>query len=232
MDAQRAEGEVYWSYEGDTGPDRWGGLDPSFSVCDTGVEQSPVDLAGAIPAAAADGLDIWWQPAEARVRDQGHTVQVDMAGGSSIVLEGRRYSLRQFHFHSPAEHTVGGGRSPMEAHFVHAAETGDLAVIGIFMERGESDPNIQRIWESVAEAGAASGTLARFDPRSLLPAARAYFRYSGSLTTPPCSEAVSWVVMAEPISVSQAQLDAFAALHPSNARPVQPLNGRSIRLHR
>ena len=232
MGAQREGGEVYWSYEGDTGPDRWGGLAPSFSVCDSGLEQSPVDLAGAIPAAAADGLDIRWQPTEARVADTEHTVQVDMAGGSSIVLEGRRFSLLQFHFHLPAEHTVDGGRFPMEAHFVHTAEAGDRAVIGIFMERGESDPNIQRIWEAVPEAGAASGTLTRFDPRALLPDARAYFRYSGSLTTPPCSEAVSWVVMAEPVSVSQVQLDAFAASHPFNARPAQPLNGRSIRLHR
>lgn len=153
-DAEHAEGtgdaEV-WGYEGDTGPDRWGGLDPSFAVRDTGVEQSPVDLAGAIPADAAErgGLDIRWRPAEAEVVDNGHTIQVDVPAGSSITLEGRQFSLAQFHFHLPSEHTVDGGSFPMEVHFVHAAEEGDLAVIGVFMDAGEDDPTIQSIWEAL-----------------------------------------------------------------------------------
>lgn len=225
--------EIHWGYEGDMGPDRWGGLDPSFAVCDTGVEQSPVDLTGATPADAADaaGLDIQWQPTEAQVVDNGHTIQIDMEAGSSIVLEGRQFSLVQFHFHLPSEHTVDGGSFPMEVHFVHAAEEADLAVIGVFMEAGDGDPTIQSIWEAIPGPGGAPAALGALDPRTLLPEGRSYFRYQGSLTTPPCSEVVSWVVMTESISVSQAQVDAFAALYPMNARPVQPLNDRSIRLN-
>ena len=236
MEAEHEEGmgeaEVHWGYEGDTGPDRWGWLDPSFAVCDTGLEQSPIDLAGAIPSDADDGgLDIRWQATEWEVVDNGHTIQINVAEGSSVVLEGREFSLIQFHFHLPSEHTVDGAASPMEVHFVHAAEEGDLAVIGVFMEAGDEDPAIQGLWEAIPGPEEAPAAVGALDPGALLPEGRGYFRYQGSLTTPPCSEVVSWVVMTESISVSQAQIDAFAALYPMNARPVQPLNEREIRLH-
>ena len=237
MAAEHAEdagdAEVHWGYEGDTGPEMWGGLDASFAVCDTGVEQSPVDLTGATPAGAGDGggLDIEWQPTEAEVVDNGHTIQVNVAEGSSIALEGRQFSLVQFHFHLPSEHTVDGAASPMEVHFVHAAEEGDLAVIGVLMEAGDADPTIQSLWEAIPGPDESPAAVGALDPGTLLPEGRGYFRYQGSLTTPPCSEVVSWVVMTESISVSQAQVDAFAALYPMNARPVQPLNGRDVRLY-
>ena len=236
MEAEHEEGmgeaEVHWGYEGDTGPDRWGGLDPSFAVCDTGLEQSPIDLAGAIPSDADDGgLDIRWQATEWEIVDNGHTIQINVAEGSSVVLEGREFSLVQFHFHLPSEHTVDGTASAMEVHFVHAAAEGDLAVIGVFMEAGDEDPTIQGLWEAIPGPEEASAAVGARDPGTLLPEGRGYFRYRGSLTTPPCSEVVSWVVMTESISVSQAQIDAFAALYPMNARPVQPLNEREIRLH-
>ncbi len=134
----------------------------------------------------------------------------------------------QFHFHLPSEHTVKGSAAPMDVHFVHAAAEGDLAVIGVLMEEGEANDAVQSLWEAIPAAGAPSGTLAAFDARALLPESGGHYRYPGSLTTPPCSEIVSWVVMTEPISVSREQIDAFAALYPMNARPVQPLNERTI----
>ena len=228
MDDEHAQGaEVHWSYEGDTGPDRWGALDPSFAVCDSGVQQSPIDLAGAIPAGGG-GLELQWEPTDAQVVDNGHTIQVDMAAGSAIILEGRRFSLLQFHFHLPSEHTVEGRSSAMEVHFVHQADEGDLAVIGVFMDPGEDHPALQAIWDAIPGVGEAPAPLAGVDPNAFLPEGRGYFRYAGSLTTPPCSEVVSWVVMTESIAVSQAQVDAFAALYPMNARPVQPLHRRFI----
>ncbi len=231
MESESAEGAeggaVGWSYEGDTGPDRWGGLDASFAVCDTGVQQSPIDLTGAIPAGGG-GLEIQWRPTDGEVVDNGHTIQVDMAAGSSIILEGRRFALLQFHFHLPSEHTVEGGLRAMEVHFVHQAEEGDLAVVGVFMDAGEAHAAIQAIWDAIPAAGEAPTPLAGIDPNAFLPGGRGYFRYAGSLTTPPCSEVVSWVVMTESIAVSQAQVDAFAALYPMNARPVQPLHRRFI----
>ncbi len=219
-------GQVNWTYEGETGAGNWGELDPSFAVCAEGAQQSPVDLAGPIPAGAGT-LEIEWEPAEAHLVDNGHAIQVDVADGSAITLESRRFSLLQFHFHLPSEHTVDGDRFPMEVHFVHQAEEGDLAVIGVFVGTGDSHPAVQRIWDAIPGSGEPPATLPELDPRTLLPEEPGYFRYAGSLTTPPCSEVVSWLVMTEPISVSQAQADAFAA-HAMNARPVQALNRRFI----
>ena len=223
--------QVHWTHDGETGAGRWGELHPSFAVCAEGARQSPVDLAGALPAGAGT-LDIQWHPAEAHVADVGHTIQADVGKGSSITLEGRRFSLLQFHFHLPSEHTVDGVGFPMEVHFVHQAEEGDLAVVGVFMGTGESHPAIESIWSAIPEPGEPSATLLELDPRTLLPEEPGYLRYPGSLTTPPCSEVVSWVVMTEPISVSTAQADTFAARYPMNARPVQALNRRSILLRR
>ena len=226
---EAGRGQVHWSYGGETGAGRWGELDPSFAVCAEGAQQSPVDLTAPVPAGAGT-LDIQWQRAGAHVVDNGHTIQVDVAEGSSITLDGRRFSLLQFHFHFPSEHTAEGAGFPMEAHFVHQAEEGNLAVIGVFMETGESHPAIKSIWSAVPGPGEPSATLLELEPRTLLPEETGYLRYAGSLTTPPCSEVVSWVVMTQPISVSPAQIDAFAARYPSNARPVQALNRRFILL--
>lgn len=206
-------------------------LDPSFAVCDTGRQQSPIDLAGAAPGSGSE-LDIQWQTVDAQVIDYGHTIQVEVGEGSSINLEGRRFRLVQFHFHLPSEHTVDGNASPMEVHFVHQAEEGDLAVIGVFSNAGEADPAIQSIQDAIPGSSEAPVTLAEFDPQALLPEERSYFRYVGSLTTPPCSEVVSWVVMTESISVSRDQIDTFAALYAMNARPAQALNQRSIQVRR
>ena len=233
MDAQHEEtvdgGEVHWSYEGDTGPAMWGSLEPSFATCDDGARQSPVDIAGAMAGGESE-FEIRWQSGDAEVIDNGHTIQVNVAEGSAISLEGREFALLQFHFHLPSEHTVEGSAAPIEVHFVHAAAEGDLAVIGVFMEAGEADPTVQSIWEAIPSAGESPGTLAAFDARTLLPEGGSHHRYPGSLTTPACSEIVSWVVMTESTAVSQDQIDAFAALYPMNARPVQPLKERTIEL--
>ena len=133
-------GQVNWTYEGETGAGNWGELDPSFAVCAEGAQQSPVDLAGPIPAGAGT-LEIEWEPAEAHLVDNGHAIQVDVADGSAITLESRRFSLLQFHFHLPSEHTVDGDRFPMEVHFVHQAEEGDLAVIGVFVDMHRRQPS-------------------------------------------------------------------------------------------
>jgi len=221
-------GEVHWSYEGETGPDLWGSLDESFGVCQSGMAQSPVDISGAM--AGGDGqLEIMWNPSTAEVGDNGHTIQVDVTPGSTINLDGRNFSLLQFHFHAASEHTVDGTASPMEVHFVHQAEEGDLGVIGVLMEIGDQHASVQDIWDAIPVDGSMS-TMTDFDLRSLLPGSETHFRYAGSLTTPPCSEVVSWVVMSEPIRVSAEQVEAFQAIHPVNARPVQPLNEREIQL--
>ena len=188
MDAERAQGaatgEVHWSYEGDTGPYQWGGLDSSFAVCDSGVQQSPIDLTDAI-SAGGGGLEIQWQPAAGEVVDNGHTIQVNIDAGSSITLQGRQFSLLQFHFHLPSEHTVDGEEYPLEVHFVHQAEEGDLAVIGVFMDVGGVHSAVQSISDAIPGVDQAPTPLVDLDPNAFLPGGRSYFRYAGSLTTPP-----------------------------------------------
>ena len=222
------EQDVGWSYEGDTGPGRWGRLDPSFAACGTGRRQSPIDLPPG--AAVAPGrVKISWRAFPLDVVNTGHTIQANAPPGSSMILEGRRFELVQFHFHHPAEHTVGGSRHPMEVHFVHRSPAGDLGVIGVFLAEGAGNPVVAGLWKDLPVAGGriAGGELV--DPAGLLPEQRAYFRYEGSLTTPPCSEIVSWVVMMQTVTVSRHQIDTFARIYPANARPVQPLNGRPVR---
>lgn len=221
-------GAARWSYAGATGPRHWGRLDPSFAACAAGDRQSPVDLP---PGAAAEPgrLEIAWRAFPLEVENTGHTIQANAAAGSFMMLEGRRFELEQFHFHHPGEHTVGGAGHPMEAHFVHRAAEGDLGVVGAFLAEGAANPVVAALWEDLPAPGGRRRGAGPVDPAGLLPARRAYFRYEGSLTTPPCSEIVSWVVMMDPVAVSRRQIDAFARVYPSNARPVQPLNGRPVR---
>lgn len=159
------------------------------------MQQAPINLAGAIPAGGGE-VQIHWQPTGGQVVNNGHTIQVNTEGGSAITLEGRRFSLLQFHFHLPSEHTVGGSSFPMEVHFVHQAEEGDLAVIGVFMDSGEAHAAIQAVWDAIPGVEESPAPLADFDPNALLPEGRGYSWYAGSLTTPPSAEVVSRAVHA------------------------------------
>lgn len=218
-----AEG-VHWGY---AEADRWGALSPEFGACSLGNEQSPIDLSDPIPSALGDVV-IDWRPTGGTVVNNGHTVQVNMAAGGTADVAGVRYDLLQFHFHHPSEHTVAGAHRAMEAHFVHRAESGALAVIGVFLVPGDGNPALAAVWERMPASHGEAELDAQLDLASFLPAGRAYYRYAGSLTTPPCSETVLWTVFVEPVEVAEAQIDAFAALYPMNARPVQGLNRRFL----
>ena len=210
-----------WSYEGDTGPDQWASLSPTYAEC-AGERQSPVDLTG---AATADGpaLSQAYTSAPAEVVDTGHGLQVN-TGGGTLTIDGVTYDLLQFHVHTPSEHTVDGSESPAEIHFVHRAED-SLAVVGVFVEEGDANDGLNT-WLQSIEGGDSS---VEYDVNALLPDQRSYYTYDGSLTTPPCSEIVHWIVMEEPITASSAQLDGFRDRHDDNARPTQPLGDRTLR---
>ena len=218
---------AHWSYGGEDGPKHWGDLDHAFAACSTGQQQSPVDLRGST-SAEIDDVKTFWQPQKLDILNNGHTIQVNTQAGSFMVLDGRRFDLLQFHFHHPSEHKVHGQQFPMEVHFVHKSAEGDLGVLGVFLAEGEENPTISTIWNNVAVRGGSRRGETFIEPNSLLPQERSYFRYAGSLTTPPCSEVVNWAVMSQPITVSRRQIDAFANLYPMNARPVQSLNRRFI----
>lgn len=224
-DAATAPHGPAWTYGGPTGPESWGRLDPTYVSCGSGQQASPIDLTAAISADLGP-LDPKWLSMPGRVFDTGHAIQVELSEGSTLSMGGKSYQLLQFHVHQPSEHLLNGHRYPLEIHFVHSAADGSLGVVGVFAESGEANPVLQAVLEATgAAAGAGQPTL---DLMAMLPAARDYFRYAGSLTTPPCSETVDWAVLAEPITVSDFQIDAFTRLHPGNTRPLQPLHRRFL----
>ncbi|MGB3299498.1 MAG: carbonic anhydrase [Phormidesmis sp.] len=220
---------ISWGYVGEGSPEEWGDLSSTYAACRTGSQQSPINLQGAI-GADLETIEISYKPVPLSILNTGHTIQVNAPTGNSIQLDGESFDLLQFHFHDPSEHTVESRAYPMELHFVHANAKGELAVLSVFLEEGEENMSLAPVWKAMpnqkTEAQTISG--AQVDITKLLPSNRSLFRYFGSLTTPPCSEIVKWVVFKEPISVSAAQIAKFKEIFPLNARPVQPLERRFI----
>jgi len=223
-----ARGAAHWSYSGEAGPQAWGGLRAEFSQCSAGQRQSPIDIREGL-AVDLEPVRFNYQSSGFGVVDTGHTVQVNVAAGNSIELGGRRFELQQFHFHRPSEERIDGRQFDMVAHLVHKDAEGKLAVVAVLLDRGSLQPVVQAVWNNLPleknQETQARGTI---DLGQLLPADRRYYTYMGSLTTPPCSEGVQWVVMRHPVAVSQEQLDIFARIYPMNARPLQAASGRRI----
>lgn len=219
----------HWGYEGHEGPEHWGELSEAWSSCAAGQQQSPIDLAGAA-GIALDSLAIDWPASIAgTVLDNGHTVQVNVDPGASIAIAGHVYNLVQFHFHAASEHTIEGRHAPMEVHFVHADADGGLAVLGVMIEQGEPLAALGSIWAvNPASDGASGGVAASVRLADFLPADRSAWRYAGSLTTPPCSETVTWTVFRHAVTASDEQIAWFADRHPHSYRPTMPLNRRNV----
>lgn len=221
----------HWTFaEGPEGPARWGELDPSFKVCAVGTEQSPIDLKGAIRANLPP-VRLDWRPEAYAVVNNGHYIQANAKPGSVARIGGETYELKQFHFHTPSEHAIDGVRTAMEAHFVHAGAKGGFAVIGVFMKAGAPNATFHTLMAAAPRRPGGEQTLPRpLDPRQLVPARGPLYRYAGSLTTPPCAEVVAWNIYARPIEVAAADIAAFRAIFPMNARPLQPRNRRFVLL--
>jgi carbonic anhydrase len=224
-----AQEDVHWSYEGDTGPEHWGSLSPDFATCAKGVEQSPVDIPATAPLNPAD-LTFSYQPSAVTIFNNGHTIQVNYDPGSSLSLNGVKYDLVQFHFHTASEHAIGGQHEPMEIHFVHRNAQGGLAVVGVLLKSGGENATYAPIFQNLPPQASqpASVAGATVDANQLLPVQRTYWRYNGSLTTPPCTEGVKWLVMNTPVEVSDAQIAAFTSIFKNDERPVQLLNARTF----
>lgn len=221
---------VHWGYAGLGAPENWDKLDPKYATCAVGKRQSPIDIRGGIKV-DLEPIRFDYRPSEFRIIDNGHTVQVTVAEGNSITLQGRNYPLVQFHFHRPSEERVNGKAYDMVAHLVHKDYDNSYAVIAVLMERGSEHPVIQTLWNYMPlEVGMeAAPPNVYLDLGKLLPENREYYTYMGSLTTPPCTENVLWMVMKNPIPVSPQQIGIFSRLYPHNARPVQPVNDRLIK---
>jgi carbonic anhydrase len=231
--ASAAATTTNWGYIGKQGPEYWGKLSPEFQLCYTGKRQTPIDLQFASVKSAdknQDALAINYQPSPLNVINNGKTIQVKYKPGSFIEFDRQIFQLLQFHFHHPSEHRINGELYDMEMHFVHRHETGNLAVIGVFLKAGAFNPNLQTVWDAMPEKPGEENTAAGvvINAGQLLPAERRFLNYSGSLTTPPCSENVTWYVMENPIEVSHEQIVQFAQLFPHNTRPIQLLNKRIV----
>ena len=216
-----ARAEDHWSYEGKTGPARWGALDKASGVCSTGTRQSPLDIVAPVKS-ALPALKLDYKAAVTEVVNNGHTIQVNVPPGSTLTVGTDSYALVQFHFHRPSEHLIDGKAFPMEVHFVHATKAGSLGVVGVLLTAGAGNATFAAIAAVMpAKPGKVTTGLAAIDPNGLLPAGRGYYRYAGSLTTPPCSEDVDWFLLTDTMPLAQANIDAFAKIYPMNARPAQ-----------
>ena len=221
----------HWSYEGESGPEHWGELSEDYTLCVDGSAQSPIDIGEVIDA---DLTNITFNYGETalNILNNGHTIQVNVDEGSSITYQGITYNLLQFHFHHPSEHTVNGEATDMEIHFVHQdPNSGNLAVVGVLLVGG-ADENAA--YEAVLSNAPSEETEvmtvdgATLDLNSLLPEHTTYFTYNGSLTTPPCSEIVRWLLLDTEVALTDEQIETFASIFENNARPVQSSEGRDV----
>lgn len=221
--------DVHWTYDGDTGPDNWSKLKPEWKTCSTGERQSPIDIRDGIRV-DQEAVRFYYKPSGFRVIDNGHTVQANLTGGNRIQALGREFELVQLHFHRPSEERVNGKLYDMVAHLVHKDKEGRLAVVAVLLDKGADNPVIQTLWNHLPlERNIEYPASVALDLDGLLPADRSYFTYMGSLTTPPCSEGVLWIVLRAPAAVSAEQVAAFSRLYPNNARPIQQAAGRLIK---
>jgi carbonic anhydrase len=227
-----AQGEgMHWTYSGHGGPAEWGALSPEFTTCKLGKNQSPIDIRGAKPA-DLPAIKFAYKPSPLKLIDNGHTIQVDYAPGSSIDVGGERYELVQFHFHKPSEEKIDGKSHAMVAHLVHKSADGKLAVVAVLLDSGGASALIDSIWKNLPKEKEKETAVQNvtIDATDLLPASRGYYTFQGSLTTPPCSENVTWLVLKTPVKIADREIAAFGKIYPMNARPTQPVNSRAIQV--
>ena len=220
-----------WGYEGDTGPAHWGELSPDYRLASEGKSQSPIDITTSAVGAGGGDVSVQCSSKCVELVNNGHSIQANVEGGATLTTPTGTYELKQFHFHSPSEHTIDGKHAAMEMHMVHLDASGRIAVVGMMIEEGAENAFFAKLWPHIPSKKGSSDAVAglAFGPGDLLPATRQTWRYTGSLTTPPCSEDVDWTIMRQPLTASAEQIEAFRSVMFHNNRPTQPLNGRVVR---
>ncbi|MGC3872890.1 carbonic anhydrase [Halomonas sp. GXIMD04776] len=226
--AANAESEAQWGYSGAKGPENWAELSPDNFAC-AGKNQAPINLTGFIEA-ELQPITFDYQKGAEQILNNGHTVQVNYEQGSSIDVDGITFDLKQFHFHAPSENHIDGESYPLEAHLVHASDEGDLAVVAVMFEEDTANEGLKKAWTKMPEqAGEERALPSSVRAEDILPENRDHYRFNGSLTTPPCTEGVRWLVMKQPLTASSEQIERFAdVLHEPNNRPLQPVNARPV----
>ena len=226
----QAAGAPHWEYSGEQGPAHWGQLRRDYATCDLGRRQSPIDIVVTHKQKLPE-IQFQYRSAPLRLVNDGHTVRVRMANGSRIVLGKESYALQQFHFHVPGGDRIQGREYDMAAHFVHKSSAGRLAVVVVLFRQGGENAALAALWPKIPARADGERLFPEFtlDATQLLPAARGYYAYEGSLTAPPCTEGVYWMVLKQPLELSTDQLARYSKLFPNNTRPVQPLHGRVVK---
>lgn len=230
--AGHAGGEAHWTYDGETGPQNWSQLKPEYETCATGQRQSPIHIEeGATLPGPAEPLLFNYQASNGSVVNNGHTIQVDVEGDNTLAVRGSVYKLVQFHFHHPAEEKVNYKGFSMVVHLVHKNAAGQLAVLAVLMDPGASSPLVEKVWTHMPldVADRVKLPVGLINLVELLPQDQRYYQFIGSLTTPPCTEGVLWMVLKQPMTLSRSQLRLFSQLFPNNARPAQAVNNRIVR---
>ncbi|KAJ0020680.1 hypothetical protein Pint_32132 [Pistacia integerrima] len=242
--SQEVEDETEFSYEagGENGPERWGELHSEWSACENGSMQSPIDLLHErVEVVSHLGrLKRNYKPSNATLRNRGHDMMLKWEeGAGTLEINGTEYILNQVHWHSPSEHTLNGKRFDLEAHMVHESTDGKVAVVGILYKIGRPDSFLSSIKDHLAAIGGSTErdkVVGMMDPRGIKIGSRKYYRYIGSLTIPPCTENVLWTIVKKVRTVTREQVQSLrVAVHDdsdTNARPLQPINSRSLHLFR
>ena len=229
MTAQQSNAEENWGYQGEKAAKHWADLDPAFTTCKTGVNQSPIDIRNSKAINAnLTPINIQYHQNSKSIENKGTTVQVNFESGSQITAEGKTFQLLQVHFHHPSENYIDGQEYPLSGHFVHQNENGELAVLNVMFEEGPENPALAKIWKKIPKKNHKVDFTNVFSGTELLPKTKMYYRFNGSLTTPPCSEGVRWYVLKTPVVASKAQIDQFEKAIGVNHRPLQLVNARTI----
>jgi len=221
--------KAHWDYMGIEGPEHWGLLTEEYMTCETGNRQSPINITMTNHGDHHQKLVFHYQTSQLHEMNNGHTIQVSHVSECRVDLNDRTYKLRQFHFHAPSEHHIEGKAFPMEMHLVHQDKTGHVLVLAVMMETDVSQPVLSKLWKWLPEQiGQQVSIPLELSLTDALPTNTHHYAYGGSLTTPPCTEGVQWIVLKEPMHVTQQDVDQFVQIIGQNARPIQPLRGRHI----
>lgn len=229
MGSSMAFADVHWGYAPKDGPNQWASLDQKYQAC-AGYNQSPINISQTV-SAQLPALEFNYNSHATSMIHNGHTVQIDFADGAFLNLDGQRFALKQFHLHTPSENVIRGQSYPMELHLVHASDQGELAVVAMMFEQGAENSKLQQLWQLMPRvAGEKVNLNNNLQASQLLPTQQSYYRFNGSLTTPPCTEGVRWIIFKDVHQASAAQIQAFAERmggH-SNNRPIQATNARLV----
>jgi len=222
-------GTSHWGYTGHNSPESWGHLSKKYHQCSDGLNQSPINITHSISDPDHAPLNLDYKKGSKEVVNNGHTIQVNVESGDTLVVDGKTFELKQFHFHSPSENHINGKTYPLEAHFVHLDKDGNIAVVAVMFVEGAENKDLAKIWKVMPKKEGKVPLKVKDIAANLIPAKQHYYRFNGSLTTPPCTEGVRWFVIEKPLTISKEQIAEFQhVMHHPNNRPIQPLDARII----